>query len=329
MFARKEEKMTRLAILDDYQNAAGLLVDWSLLGMSVEVVIFHERLVGDDLVSALVDFDIIVVMRERTLLSREVLERLPKLRLIATNGMANAAIDLVATKDLGILVSGTTSGLYSTVEIAWTLILATIKGVPRADADVRAGHWQRFLPGDLAGKTLGLIGLGRLGAAMVPIANAFSLNVIAWSQNMTAERADEVGVDLVTKADLMRESDIISIHLRLSERTTGLIDRQEFALMQPHAILINTSRGPIIDEQAMIDALRERRIGGAGLDVYDQEPIALSHPLCGFDNVVLSPHLGYASEANLRDYLSASFDNVVAYLVGEPRRLLGSDGAAH
>jgi len=321
--------MTRLAILDDYQNAAGRLVDWSLLGATVEVVIFHERLVGDGLIAALVDFDIIVVMRERTLLSRDVLERLPKLRLIATNGMANAAIDLVATEDLGILVTGTSSGLQSTVEISWTLILSTIKEVPRANADVRSGAWQEFLPGDLAGATLGLVGLGRLGAAMVPIAKAFSLNVIAWSQNLTAERADEIGVDLVTKADLMRESDIVSIHLRLSERTAGLIGRQEFALMKPHAILINTSRGPIVDEQAMVDALRDKRIGGAGLDVYDQEPVAPNHPLCALENVVLSPHLGYASEANLRDYLSSSFDNVVAYLNGEPQRLLGRDATAH
>ena len=321
--------MRRLAVLDDYQNAAGRLVDWSWLGETVEVVIFHERLVGDDLVLALVDFEIIVVMRERSVLSRAVLEQLPKLRLIATNGMANAAIDLDAADDLGILVSGTSSGLTSTVEIAWALILSSVKGVPRADAAVRAGRWQEFLPGDLAGATLGLCGLGRLGAAMVPIARAFSLNVIAWSQNLTAERAEGAGVDLVTKADLMRESDIISIHLRLSERTAGLIGRQEFALMQPHAILINTSRGPIVDEQAMIEALRNKSIGGAGLDVYDKEPLELGHPLSNLDNVVLSPHLGYASEANLRDYLSASLDNVAAYLNGEPRHLLRPGTAPH
>ncbi len=319
--------MTRLAILDDYQNAAGRLVDWPSLGHGVDIVIFHERLVGDELVEALADFDIIVVMRERTLLSREVLSQLPKLRLIATNGMANAAIDLVATTELGILVSGTSSGLHSTVEIAWALILSTIKRMPRADNDTRAGRWQTFLPGDLAGATLGLVGLGRLGAAMVPIARAFSLNVVAWSQNLTSSRVDEVGVDLVTKADLMRESDIISVHLRLSARTTGLIGAPELALMRPHAIVVNTSRGPIVDEGALIDALRGGRIGGAGLDVYDQEPLPPGHPLCTLDNVVLSPHLGYASEANLRDYLQASFDNVAAYLNGEPRHLLGGDSA--
>lgn len=314
--------MTRLAILDDYQDAARRLVDWSLLGDGVEVVVFRERLVGDELVAALAEVEILVVMRERTQLTRGVLARLPQLRLIATNGMANAAIDLVAARELGILVSGSSSGLHSTVEIAWTLILASIKGVARADADVRAGRWQQFLPGDLAGATLGLVGLGRLGAAMVPIARAFSLNVVAWSQNLTAERADEIGVDLTTKADLMRESDIISIHLRLSERTIGLIGRPEFALMQPHAILINTSRGPIVDEAAMVEALRDKRIGGAGLDVFDDEPVAPTHPLCTLDQVVLSPHLGYASQANLRDYLSASFDNVLAYLSGAPRHLL-------
>ncbi len=321
--------MTRLAILDDYQSAAGRLVDWSLLGGDIDVAIFHERLVGEELIGALLDFDIIVVMRERTQLTRAVLERLPRLRLIATNGMANAAIDLVAAREFGILVSGTSSGLHSTVEIAWTLILATIKRIARADADTRAGRWQTFLPGDLAGATLGLVGLGRLGAAMVPIARAFSLNVVAWSQNLTSDRADDVGVDLVTKADLMRESDIISIHLRLSERTTGLIGAPELSLMQPHAIVINTSRGPIIDERAMIDALRDGRLGGAGLDVYDEEPVPAGHPLGAFDNVVLSPHLGYASEANLRDYLRASFDNVSAYLNGEPRNLLGRDTISH
>ncbi|HUY07407.1 MAG TPA: D-2-hydroxyacid dehydrogenase family protein [Acidimicrobiales bacterium] len=320
--------MTRLAILDDYQNAAGRLVDWSQLGEAVEVVIFHERLVGDALIEALGGFDIIVVMRERTVFSKAVLERLPRLRFIATNGMANAAIDLVATKNLGILVSGTTSGLNSTVEMTWALILAAIKGVPRADASVRSGHWQGDLPRDLAGATLGLVGLGRLGSAMVPIAKAFALNVIAWSQNLTARRADEVGVEVVTKADLMQESDIISIHLRLSARTTGLIGRPEFALMRPHCVLVNTSRGPIVDEPAMIEALSRRQIGGAGLDVYDQEPVVPGHPLTKLENVVLSPHLGYASEANLRAYLTASLENVVAYLDGAPRQLLGGDAAS-
>lgn len=315
--------MTRLAILDDYQYAAGRLVDWSKLGGEVETEIFHERLTGDALVDALSDYDIVLVMRERTTLSREILERLPRLKLIATNGMANAAIDLEAASELGIAVTGTKSGLSSTVEMAWALILSVIKGTTRADASVRAGTWQQELPRDLAGATLGLVGLGRLGSAMVPIARAFALNVVAWSENLTAERAGEVGVDLVTKADLLGQSDIVSIHLRLSERTTDLIGASELALMRKSAVLINTSRGPIINEGALIETLRAQRIGGAGLDVFDHEPLERDHPLCALENVVLSPHLGYASEANLREYFGAALESIAAWLAGTPQRLLG------
>lgn len=321
--------MTRLAILDDYQRAAALLVDWSRLGDNIDVVILHDHLDGDALIEAIGEADIVLAMRERTVLDRSVLERLPNLKLIATTGMANAAIDLVAASDLGILVSGTPSGLHSTVEISWALILAVVKGVPRADASVRSGTWQRELPSDLAGKTLGLVGLGRLGAAMVPIAKAFSLDVVAWSQNLTEERAGEVGVTLVSKQELLHASDIVSIHLRLSERTRGLIGTREFTQMRPTSILINTSRGPIVDEAAMIDALREHRIAGAGLDVFNHEPIAHDHPLLGLENVVLTPHLGYASAANLREYFSAAYESIAAYLAGAPKRLITPTGSAH
>jgi phosphoglycerate dehydrogenase-like enzyme len=314
--------MSRLAILDDYQHAARRVVDWDLLGPDVEVVTFHERLVGDILVEAVRDFEMIYVMRERSTITRPMLEQLTNLKIIVTNGMANAAIDLVAAADLGILVSGTPSGLYSTTEITWALILAVAKGIPRADASVRAGTWQHDLPGDLAGKTLGLVGLGRLGAAMVPIAKAFSMQIIAWSQNLTAERTDKFEVSLVTKAELLRESDYISIHLRLSDRTKNLIGTDELALMKSTASIINSSRGPIIDEAALICALRERRIAGAGLDVYDEEPVAKDHPFNSLDNIVLTPHIGYASEENLREYLSEGFMNVAAYLAGAPQRLI-------
>jgi phosphoglycerate dehydrogenase-like enzyme len=321
--------VARLAILDDYQHAAERLVEWSHLGPDLDVTVFHERLEGEALVNALVDFDMILAMRERSAFPRSTLSRLPKLKLIATTGMANAAIDLEAAADLGILVSGTRSGLHSTTEIAWALILGVVKGLPRADSSVRNGTWQRELPGDLAGKTLGLVGLGRLGSSMVPIAKAFSMQVVAWSQNLTAEQCDDVGAELVSKADLLRESDVISIHLRLSERTTGLIGANEFALMGPQTVLINTSRGPIVDEAALIEALRDRRIGGAGLDVYDTEPVAVDHPLLTFDNVVLTPHLGYASESNLLEYFGAAFDNIAAYLNGTPQRLIGPNSAPH
>ncbi len=321
--------MRRLVILDDYQHAARRLVDWELLGPEVETIVLHERYEGSALIDALVGCEILFVMRERSLITREILTALPELKMIVTNGMANAAIDLVAAAECNILVSGTPSGLHSTTEIAWALLLGAAKGVPRADASVRAGTWQNALPGDLAGRTLGLLGLGRLGAAMVPIARAFSMQVLAWSQNLTIERTDALGVDLVTKAELLAESDFISVHLRLSERTRGLIGREELARMQPHAIIVNSSRGPIIDEAALVVALREGLIGGAGLDVFDEEPLPVGHPLTTLDNVVLTPHLGYASEANLRAYLSEGFMNVAAYLAGAPQRLIRLDGPIH
>ena len=321
--------MTRLAILDDYQYAAERWVDWSRLGPEVAVTVFHERLEGDSLVDALVDFDIVLAMRERSALSRSVLSRLPNLRLIATTGMANAAIDLEAAADLEIIVSGTRSGLHSTTEITWALILGATKGLVGADASVRDGRWQNELPGDLAGKTLGLVGLGRLGSAMVPIAKAFSMQVIAWSQNLTPERCEGIGVSLVSKAELFKDSDVISIHLRLSDRTTGLVGARELALMSPNSLLVNTSRGPIVDEAALVEVLRARRIGGAALDVFDIEPLPADHPFTSLDNVVLTPHLGYASEANLREYYSEAFDNIAAYLNGTPQRIIGENPTPH
>jgi phosphoglycerate dehydrogenase-like enzyme len=245
--------------------------------------------------------------------------------MVVTNGMANSSIDLAAAEEFGVMISGTPSGLFSTTEITWALILAVAKGLPRADADVRAGVWQQELPTDLAGKTLGLLGLGRLGAAMIPIAQAFSMQVIAWSQNLTAARTDELGVQLVTKAELMSESDFLSIQLRLSERTTGLIGKEELALMRPTAAIINTARGPIIDETALIEALRTNTIRGAGLDVYDVEPMPKDHPFNTLKNVVMTPHLGYASESNLLHYMSDAFVNIASYLAGEPLHLLGPD----
>lgn len=314
--------MTKLAILDDYQRAALTVADWSSLGPDVEVVVFAERLEQDDLVRALRGFDVVVAMRERTAFPRSVLKQLPDLRMLATTGMANAAIDLDAARELGILVSGTPSGLPSTIEITWALILAVIKGVPSADADVRAGRWQQALPQDLAGRQLGLVGLGRLGAAMVPIARAFSMEVVAWSQNLTDERCAACGVRRCSREELFETSDVISIHLRLSERTQGLVGRAELETMRASAILVNTSRGPIVDEAALVDALSHRHIRGAGLDVYDLEPLPAGHPLTTLDNVVLTPHLGYASEANLAAYYGHVVENIAAWLAGTPKRII-------
>jgi phosphoglycerate dehydrogenase-like enzyme len=314
--------VTAIALLDDYQHVARDAVDWSRLGPEIDVEVFHEHLDDEALVAALQRFEIVVAMRERSAFPATVLAALPKLRLLATTAMANAAIDLDAARELGIVVSGTRSGITSTVEITWALILAVVKALPASDATLRAGRWQEALPGDLSGATLGLVGLGRIGSAMVPIARAFGMEPIAWSENLTSARAAEIGAKAVSKDELLTRADVVSIHLRLSERTTGLLGARELATMRPTAYLINTSRGPIVDEDALVEALVRRTIAGAGLDVYDHEPLPAGHRLTMLDNVVLTPHLGYASRSQLRDYYREVLENIAAFLAGTPRRVL-------
>jgi len=311
--------MSGIAVLDDYQGRAAEFADWVSLNTTVHY--FRDHLEGEALVRAVQDSEVIVAMRERTQITFEVLAALPNLRLLVTTGMTNAAIDVEAAHNHGVVVSGTPSIGTSTVELTWALLLAAVKHLPLEDRAMRAGSWQTSLASDLAGKRLGLIGLGRLGAAMVPIAKVFSMEVVAWSQNLTPERADEVGVEMLTKDELISTSDVVSIHLRLSERTRGLIGEREIAMMRPGALLLNTSRGPIIDEGALVRALQDERITAA-LDVYDIEPLPDGHPLTSLSNVVLAPHLGYASEDNVRSMYVAVVEDIAAFLAGAPIRVI-------
>jgi phosphoglycerate dehydrogenase-like enzyme len=318
----------RIAVLDDYQQRARGLADWDSLG--VEVVFFHEPIKRSGLAQTLAEFEVLVLMRERTAFPRDVLERLPKLALLITTGMRNASVDVAYLTESGVTVSGTgmaggpqAPGVPSTAEVAWALILAVFKRVTVEDRAVRAGSWQLGLPLNLAGATLGLAGLGRLGGSMVGPARAFGMDVIAWSQNLTGERAAELGVRRVSKDELLTGSDVLSIHLVLSERTRGLFGAAELAEMKPTAVLINTSRGPIVDERALIDALRAKTIGAAGLDVYEREPLPADHELLTLENAVLLPHLGYVSEAGLRVMYEQAVEDVAAFQAGAPIRVIG------
>jgi phosphoglycerate dehydrogenase-like enzyme len=321
--------VTRVAVLDDYQRRAAGFAEWESLGPDVEVAFFHEPIAQDELSGTLADFDVVVLMRERTRFGRDVLEQLPRLELLVTTGMRNASVDVAYLHERRVAVAGTqgtgvrrSTGVPSTAEVAWALILAVAKRVVIEDPALRAGHWQLGLPVDLAGATLGLAGLGTLGAAMVGPARAFGMDVVAWSEHLTLERAGEVAVRKVTKEELLATADFLSIHLVLSDRTRGLFGAAELSEMKPTAVLINTSRGPIVDEAALVTALREGTIGAAGLDVYDQEPLAAGHELTTLPNVVLLPHLGYVSEPGMRHMYAQVVEDIDAFRRGQPIRLL-------
>ncbi|HEY2527100.1 MAG TPA: D-2-hydroxyacid dehydrogenase family protein [Xanthobacteraceae bacterium] len=314
----------RCAVLDDYQNVALEIADWSKIKGDVDIKVFHEHLGGPDrVVAALKEFDIVVAMRERTAFPRAVIEALPTLKLLITTGMRNASIDIDAARARGVTVCGTGSFGSPTSGIAIGLILELTRRIGYENARMHAGAtWQTTIGPDLEGMTLGVLGLGRLGTRTANIAKAFGMKVIAWSQNLTAEKCQEAGVGYVSKDDLMRQSDFITIHLVLSPRTRGLVGASEFALMKPSAFLINTSRGPIVEETALLAALRDETIAGAGLDVFDVEPLPLNHPLRQLDNVVLTPHLGYVSEQNYRHYFTGVVEDIRAFLDGKPVRVM-------
>ena len=314
---------TKLAILDDYQRVALDLADWSALPGDVEITVFDDNLAELDAVAArLAPFEVLAAMRERTPFPRALFEKLPNLKLLVTTGMRNGAIDLRAAADHGVTVCGTGGQTEATVEMIWALIQAVVRHLPQEDRATRAGNWQVSVGKTLAGRTLGLVGLGRLGARTAAIANFFNMRVIAWSENLTADRARECGAELVSKAELFAQSDIVSIHLILSKRSRGLIGAADLALMKPDAYLVNTARGPIIDEAAMLDVLRQGRIAGAALDVYDQEPLPKEHPLLGLDNVIVSPHMAYVTEENLRQFHVETVEDIAAWLNGQPIRVL-------
>lgn len=314
----------RVAVLDDYQSVALSIADWSPLKGRAQVTVFKDHLSDEDrLVERLRDFDCILGMRERTPFRRSLIERLPKLKLLLTTGMNNRSYDMAAATDRGIVVCGTDGGSMPTAELAWGLILGLARKIPQEDRATREGKWQTSLGVGLAGKTLGLLGLGKLGSQMAKIGNAFGMNVIAWSQNLTEERCRAVNATKAASEDeLLSKADVMSIHLVLSDRTRGLIGRREFGLMKPTAYLVNTSRGPIIDEAALVEAVEQKRIAGIGLDVYDVEPLPADHPLRRLPDTVITPHLGYVTESNYREYYGKSVENIVAFLDGAPRRVI-------
>src|SRR5271170_3495663 len=291
----KQERF-RVAVLDDYQNVALSLADWSVLDAQATVTVFNDHLVDSNaVVERLKPFDIVCVMRERTPMTRGIIERLPKLRLIASTATRNASIDLEAAEEQGVEVVHTGYTSAPTIELTWALILGSARNLVAENTSLRGGGWQRSVGDDMAGRTLGVLGLGNVGGAVARIGAAVGMRVIAWSQNLTAERAAEAGATLVTKDELFQEADVVSIHLVLSGRTRGLVGAAELALMKPTARLVNTSRGPIVVEADLIAALKDKKIAGAAIDVYDQEPLPLDHPFRALPNVLATPHIGYVS----------------------------------
>ncbi len=309
----------KAAVLDDYQHVAESLVEAREVPADLEFTVFHDHLDDEDaLVERLRGFEAVCVMRERTPFRRGLLERLPNLRLLVTSGMRNASIDMAAARERGVTVCGTPSVGAPTAELTWGLVLGLFRHIPQEDRATRAGGWQETVGTGLPGKVLGVAGLGKLGARVARVGLAFDMDVIAWSRNLTEERCREVGVSRVGKEELLSRSDILTIHLVLSDRTRALFGAAELAMMKPSAVLINTSRGPIVEEAALVDALERRAIAGAGLDVFDTEPLPPDHPLRRCDNTVITPHLGYVEEANYNAYFDGYFAAIKGYLDGSP-----------
>jgi phosphoglycerate dehydrogenase-like enzyme len=312
-----------VAVLDDYQGVALEYGPWDELGSDLEIAIFRDHVAEiDELAERLAPFDVVVAMRERTTFPRALLERLPRLRLLVSTGMGTPHIDTDATRELGITVSGTGGRAEPAAELTWALILALARHVPVEDAAVRRGDWQQTIGTDLAGATLGVIGLGRLGRQVASVGQAFGMSVIAWSQNLDPDEAHALGVEPVDKQFLLRTADIVTIHLRLSDRTRGLITADDLALLKQTALFVNTSRGPIVDERALIEVLRDGRIGGAGLDVFDVEPLPADHPLRSMPRTVLTPHIGYVTGETYRVFYADAVEAVAAFRAGDPIRLL-------
>ena len=314
----------RCAILDDYQNVALSFADWSKVSGDIEIKVFNEHLgTADQVIAALKGFPIVCAMRERTPFPRSVIDALPELRLLITTGMRNASIDLEAAKARGVVVCGTPAFGNATAAVATGLMLELARHIGYENARLKSGAlWQSTIGLDLEGLTLALLGLGKLGTRMAEIGRAFKMHVIAWSQNLTPEKCQEAGAEYVSGDELFERADFLSIHVQLSPRTRGLVGAKQLALMKKSAYLINTSRGPIVDEAALLAALRDKRISGAGLDVFDIEPLPLDHPLRKLDNVVITPHLGYVAAQNYRAFFGGMVDDIRAFLDGKPVRVL-------
>lgn len=313
----------QIAIIDDWQDVARDVVDWSLLDSIGEVTFEHDYPADNaTLATRLGKYQVICVMRERTRFDADLLARLPNLKLLVTGGMRNAALDMPAAAKLGIQVCGTDSYKHAAPELTWALIMAATRNLVAEANALRAGQWQQGLGGDLHGKTLAILGLGSIGQRVAQFGQVFGMRVIAWSENLTAERAQQVGVTYVSKQQLFEQADVLSVHLVLSERSRGLVDAQALASMKATALLVNTARGPIVDEPALIKALQKRQIAGAALDVFAEEPLPALHPFRTLDNVLATPHVGYVSRQNYQQFFSQMIEDIQAWSANQPTRLL-------
>jgi phosphoglycerate dehydrogenase-like enzyme len=313
----------QIAVIDDWQDVARDVVDWSVLDSLGEVTFEHDYPADNaTLAERLGRYQVICVMRERTRFDEDLLKRLPNLKLLVTGGMRNAALDMQAAAKLGIKVCGTDSYKHAAPELTWALIMAATRNLVNEANALRAGKWQQGLGGDLHGKTLGILGLGSIGQRVAQFGQVFGMKVIAWSENLTTERAEQVGVTYVDKQQLFEQADVLSVHLVLSERSHGLVDAQALGWMKPTALLVNTARGPIVDEAALIKALQKQHIAGAALDVFEQEPLPAMHPFRTLDNVLATPHVGYVSRQNYEQFFSQMIEDIQAWAAGEPVRLL-------
>lgn len=312
----------RIVVLDDFQEVAATFADWNALDADVEFI-SRPIVDDDDLVKVLHGAEVVVAMRERTAFPAGRLQRLPDLRLLVTTGRVNASIDVEAARALGIVVCGTESTTSATPELTWGLILSVLRSIPAEDAAVRGGGWQSTVGGDLDGHRLGVVGLGRLGTKVARVGAAFGMEVVAWSQNLDAERADGLGVRAVSKDELFSTADVVSIHYKLSERSRGLVGAAELEAMKSGSILVNTSRAGLVDTDALITVLEAGGIRGAGLDVHDEEPLPVDHRLRNTPRTVLTPHLGYVTEDTYRIFFTQAVEDIAAWISGEPIRVIG------
>lgn len=323
-----KDRPARIAVLDDYMAVAPKLADWHRLAGRAEVTFLTDAIPAEDLAQRLSGFDVICLLRERTAIPAELLRALPGLRAIVATGRVNRTLDYAVAADLGIAVmttSGSGRGVFATVELAWGLILSLMRHIPPESAAMAQGQWQTRLGNALYGRTLGLVGLGKLGSRMAGVGRAFGMEVLAWSPNLTPERAAAGGAVLADKETLLRQSDVVSLHLVLGPTTQGVIDRGALSLMRPDALLINTARGPLVEETALVEALRDGRLRGAGVDVYDHEPLPADHPLRHLPNALLTPHLGYSVAETFEAFYRETVENLESWLDGAPIRLAEHD----
>lgn len=319
--------MIRIALLDDYQGVALAAADWTRLAGRAEVVSIGDHLASDDaIIERLTDFNILVLNRERTALTRHRLSSLPKLELVVTFGMRNASVDIAAASEAGVSVCGTKTLGYPTAELSWALILALFRRIPLEARAIAGGRWQTTVGRGLRGRVLGIAGLGRIGQDVARVGAAFGMRVIAWSRSLDPQKAAGLGVECVHRDTLFREADVLTLHLPLNKDTRGLVGRETIALMKPGAVLVNTARGALVDEEALVEALVHKRLSGAAIDTFETEPVPPDHPLTRFDNVILTPHLGYVIEENYRITFGEALEDILAWLDGKPIRVIAGPG---